>query len=490
MDVIIFGTGKVGREALPFLETDHHVLFYTDNEKTQWGNTIGLYEIKPPAEIQRHACAVVIASARYGMEIAGQLCRMGLEEERLYFCRRTRQGEGWGYEIYPCSPERIPASGKTLIRYDLLHMQEQAAEGKKVLVFCTFFSTYAKQLLENLSKRYADVEFSILTSAEEYKEKVKADRLKHIYCFQTMGDLKAILEQLPVYDAMQLLWIEREWAYFWQLIRNRTRRLNLNVGGSDFYRAGDGERAYKRALINSADCITAETEGTAAEFGAYYGKETADKMGLLPFGIEVLGQIDQSRAVPLQLLREKYHIPPGRMVVTCGHNANSEHQHEKMTKALGRLRDEVKQQIVCVFPMTYPKGQEAYIEQIESGLKEAGLTYVILRKFMDFQEMAEYALLSDIMLHVQRTDQLSSTMLEEMYAGSVVLAGKWLPYESLHKMGIFFLDVESVADITQTLETVVYHIEEYQNRCRGNREIIHSHSSWDVLASRWRALCD
>ena len=94
------------------------------------------------------------------------------------------------------------------------------------------------------------------------------------------------------------------------------------------------------------------------------------------------------------------------------------------------------------------------------------------------------------MLHVQKTDQLSSTMLEEMYAGSIVIAGKWLPYRSLHDMGMFFLDVDKIDDTVEALETVVPNLEAYRKKCEGNKEIIWRHSSWDELAVRWRALWD
>ena len=271
-------------------------------------------------------------------------------------------------------------------------------------------------------------------------------------------------------------------------MRKKAGRLNLNVGGSDFYRTGKGEKDFKRNLIACADVITAETEATVREFETYYKEEAGNKIGLLPFGIEVLELINSSNKIPRNVIKEKYHIPPGKIVVTCGHNANSEHQHRKIIEALCRMPVNVREQIACIFPMTYPQEREIYISEIENRLKETNLSYVILTEFMDFQGMAEYALISDIMIHVQRTDQLSSTMLEEMYAGSIVIAGTWLPYQSLHDMGIFFLDVDAISDITESVEEAVVNIQKYKKKCAGNKEIVWKHSSWDELASRWHAL--
>lgn len=487
-DIIIFGSGEVGKNAAQFLGQHYHILFFVDNDEGKWGTVLGKYQIKSPEEVREYNCDVIIASARYGIEIADQLSGMEINGERIYFFRSFGVDGAHECDIYPLNEDKVISTGLSLVQYDLFHQPEHNAGGKRVLVLCTFFSTYAKQLIENMSKLYREIEFSILTSTEEYAAKITSGQLKHIYYFQTMADLKTILEQLPVYDAMQLLWIEREWAYFYKLIRKKATRLNLNVGGSDFYRTGKGEKDYKRKLIACADTITAETEGTVQEFRDYYGAVVKDKMGLLPFGIEVLELIDKCGEQPTDAIKQKYHIPIGKIVVTCGHNANDAHQHKGIIEAVSRLPENLKEQTVFVFPMTYPQGRETYIKEIADLLQETGLRYVILTEFMDFQEMAEYARISDIMLHVQKTDQLSSTMLEEMYAGSIVIAGKWLPYQSLHRMGMFFLDVDRLSAIAEMLEAVIEKIGDYKEKCAGNRELVRRHSSWEELAPKWRVL--
>lgn len=488
MDIIVFGAGEEGRKAIPFFEKQYHILFFLDNDKEKQGTFIGNYMIKSPEKMKEHDSNIVIASTKYALEIEEHLQRIGVRRERIYFCRRFSINHMDEYKIYPVLAERIENTSLSLVQYDLYNVKEYETVCKKVMIFCIFYSTYTKQLIENMSKRYKDIEFSLLTKTEEYKEKVVSEKLKHIYCFQTVEDLKTILDQLPVYDVMQLLWIEPEWSYFYKLIRKKTNCLNLNVGGSDFYRAGKEGRDFKRNLIAYADNITAETEETILEFGEYYGEDVKNKTYLLPFGIEVLDWIDKIEQSPRDMIREKYHIPFGKFVVTCGHNAIKEHQHMEIIDALEVLPDKVKNQLVFVFPMTYPQKADTYIKSVRDRLNESGLDYVILTHFMDFGEMAEYALVSDIMIHVQTTDQLSSTMLEEMYAGSIILAGKWLPYQSLHKKGMFFVDVDEVCDITMILEDIAEKIEKYRMKCERNKVIVRKHSSWDELALKWYAL--
>lgn len=488
MNIIVYGIGGMGEKIIPFLEEEHHILFLTDSDEKKWGTVFGSYRVEPPGELKKHDCAIAVTSTKYGAEIAEQLQEMGIGKSRIYLCRRFQAEDTYSYEIYPLLAELLPDTEVPLIRYDLLHAEEEATGRKKVLVACSAFSVYTKQLIENMAVRYRDIEFGLLTNARESEEKIASEHLRHIYYFRRMADLKAILGQLPMYDAMQLLWIEQEWSYFWKVIREKTKRLNLNVGGSDFYRAAECQRNFNKNIIACADCITAETRGTVRDFEAYYGDVLKHPLGLLPFGIEVLELIQKCENTTQEEIKSRFRIPNGRIVVTCGHNANTAHQHMEIIEALQQLPEERKEQIVCVFPMTYPQGTESYVKAVREKLGQSGLTFVVLTEFMDFGGMAAYASISDIMIHVQTTDQLSSTMLEEMYAGSLVIAGSWLPYESLHEMGIYFLDVGEMAELADVLEDAIIHLDVYREKCAGNRDIVWRHSSWDALAPRWHAL--
>ena len=487
-DIVVFGTGEIGKEAFPFLKEKFHLLFWVDNNKDKWGAKLEGLEIESPDEILQHDCDVVIASTKYASEIAEQLKRMGVASERIYFCRRYQTNAAYAYEAYPLPEERVVETGIPLEQYDLYHQKECMTENKKILIFCSFFSVYTKQLIENMSRRYEDIEFSLLTNAKESRDKIFSDILKHIYYYETMADLKSILIQLPVYDVIQLQWMEREWTYYSSLIKTKSKRLNLNIGGSDFYRATEGERGYKYKLIDYADTIVAQTKETLQNFKAYYGEKVADKMVLLPYGIEVLDLINQCESKSKMKIKEEFHIPSEKIVVTCGHNAGQAHQHMKMIEALNRLPQSIKEQIICVFPMTYPEGNDEYVRGVRTKLSETDLDYIILTKFMSFRQMAEYALIDDVMIHVQTTDQLSSAMLEQMYAGSVVVAGKWLPYKSLHEQGIFFLDVDCIDEVAAAVSKVAANIGEYKGKCTGNKEIIWKNSSWEEVTFRWHAI--
>ena len=162
----------------------------------------------------------------------------------------------------------------------------------------------------------------------------------------------------------------------------------------------------------------------------------------------------------------------------------------KLIECLKGIKQEIKDRVVFVFPMTYPSNRVEYINQVRQKLEKFRLPYVIITDFMDFRLMAQYAQISDIMIHVQTTDQLSSTMLEEMYAGSIVITGDWLPYKILHDRNLFFLDANSIQDAVNKMEDVISNIKIYKQKCVANKEIIWKYHSWDSLVSKWYELME
>ncbi len=484
MDTVVFGASKLGVGTIGYLKDRYNILYCIDNDENKWGTEISGIKIMGPGVLENYKGEIIIASVYY-WEISKQLYNLGIPDEKIYIAKRKKKDNGiYKYEILPLDSRRLETIGGDLSGFDLYHEEEAASRNKKVLIFCSDYSSYTKQLVENMCSIYSNVEVSIITSDIRTRDNISSKALKHIYLYDTYIGLKAILEKLPVYDVMQLLWIEEPWAYFYSQIRKKCKRLNLNVGGSDFYRAKKSEREAKRRLIECADNVTAENQETVNAFLEYYGNGLVSKMKVLPFGVEVLDYIKRVTLDKMQI-RKKFGINNNKIIITCGHNSSIEHQHKKIIGELKKLSINIQQQVICVFPMTYPSVNKDYLKSVEKELESLEVESLVLKDFMDFEEMAEYALVSDIMVHVQTTDQLSSTMLEEMYAGSVVVAGSWLPYESLHKKGIFFLDISSIDNLSGILEEVITNIDRYKLKCKDNASLVYENSSWESVSGKW-----
>lgn len=95
----------------------------------------------------------------------------------------------------------------------------------------------------------------------------------------------------------------------------------------------------------------------------------------------------------------------------------------KMIDSFSRLPQDIIRKLFFVFPMTYSAVECGYIEKVRSAIQEVTNSFIILEDFMSTEEMAEVVQATDVMIHVQTTDQMSSTMLAHMYNGNVVIAG-------------------------------------------------------------------
>jgi hypothetical protein len=88
---------------------------------------------------------------------------------------------------------------------------------------------------------------------------------------------------------------------------------------------------------------------------------------------------------------------------------------------------------------------------------------------------------------MQVSDQLSATMLEFLYAGVVVLAGEWLPYDDLKDNGIFLIWY-SYHDLSDFLQDVAVNLKDYQEQCRVNRMLVDKNYSWSGVKDTWKHL--
>lgn len=482
--VVLYGLGNAGKSILPYLSDRYEILFWVDGKQSLWGTEYEGIPVRSPESLSEYDGKVIVTTTEtYFLEISDYLLKMGFDKSNIV--RGQHQVCDQLAEIVPYEVEMLNLQRVNLRNCDLLNKDEEETT-YKVMVFCSFYTPYISQLVRNCKKLMPDIHFGILSNSEEYLNEMK-DYAEHIYVYHSYSELYGILNELPVYDVFQIQWIDNIWVYFRSMIREKCKRLNLGVGGSDLYRARRAERIYKRHLIDMADIISAQTDATISAFAEVY-PSAAGRIRWVNYGIEVLEYMRRECLLKAQEKRRSLDIPDDMIVIMCGYNASEAHRHVSLIHALSGMDESVKERIMLLLPMTYPNEQKSYIEEVERHLGSCGIRYRILTEYMSFQSMAEIEMMSDIMITVQTTDQLSSTMLEIMYAGKVVIAGSWLPYEDLRQKGIFFVSVGEIADLTKTVTEVVTNYRSFQGKCSVNKKIVYDMSSWSTASMRWRGL--
>ncbi len=359
----------------------------------------------------------------------------------------------------------------------------------RVLLICSFYDNFVEQLYTYLMKYYSDIEFSILTSHKASKEYIElADDKVFFPVEDNYIGYRKLLAGLPQFDIVQMLWIEPLWGIFIGEIAKRTNSVYISVGGSDLYRDSKSRiiRFLQKKILSYADCVSSENTQTMEFFKKRYGK----KYSMIPhhiarFGVDVFDNIDSvGFRLNKEQIKEKWRIGSDKMVIMLGHNGRKQHNHLRMIEAIDRLDKDDKDKLAVIIPMTYGTPNEEYLMKVETAIKKVGVDYHVPTEYMNNDQMAELAIMTDIMVHVQDTDQLSSTMLSCMYAGSYVIAGSWLPYDSLKEAGIYFEYVNGFEELTLKIMNAI-HNKCYVTECMGNRDKVRILSSWKNCAKVW-----
>lgn len=361
----------------------------------------------------------------------------------------------------------------------------------RILILCSFYSTYVTQLCGYMKKFYPSLSYSLLTHESAVAEYQKtANDLKGVYSYKSTNTRLFYdqLDDLPLFDIIHSLWMEPVWGINAYKLRKKTKYWLNSVGGSDLYRFSNQilTRIMQKRIIKYSDWITSENVQTRNFFYKVYGNHYRNiEHSICRFGVDILDYIrryKQENEMPKEISAM---FPSDKIIIVCGTNATENHQHFSIIDAISCMSQEKRNKCFFVFPMTYPGGKDAYINEVSVRISQVTNSFFILREYMSVQEMAELAMATDVMIHVQTTDQLSSAMLSHMYNGNLIIAGEWLPYGTLEENNVFFLKVKNVPEITEILEDVVSKIDFYKNKCLDNTEIIYRLSSWEAASKEW-----
>ena len=307
----------------------------------------------------------------------------------------------------------------------------------------------------------------------------------------SLASIKAI-KKLPQFGVIQALWMELSWGTFAYYLKKKAKGLYVEVGGSDLYRESERPilRLAQKNLIRHADIISSENEQTKDFFYKVYGNWTKKiPHRIVRFGVDIIDDLAELKDVSdnncRNIIRSKWNIPDDKCIIMLGYNRNRAHQHIDLINALRRVDKKLIEKCFFIIPMTYGPDDSDYCESVEDAIKSLTSQYIILERFMNSREMAETVVLTDILIHVQTTDQLSSTMMAHLYNGNIVIAGKWLPYSGIKEADIQFWDVDNVADLKDVIPDIVLNIDHYKAICLDNDKKAYSFSSWECCAKDW-----
>jgi glycosyltransferase involved in cell wall biosynthesis len=294
---------------------------------------------------------------------------------------------------------------------------------------------------------------------------------------------RVLLRVSNKYDIIDIHYLSSHYDNLVLKLKERGKKVKITIWGSDFYRADSKRISELRDIFRVVDTIQFETEQVAGDFLEVFS-EFEGKIAIANFGIDQLGIIDHLLENEGKITnRNKFGIPRDSVVVTCGTNGSEAHQHLEIIRHIDRLPPKIKEKLFLLFPMNYG-GKQEYISEVESKLKSMGLPYLLLTAFLPKEEFSRYVVSGDIVISIQKSDSLSSTILEYLYANGILLAGEWLPYQVLSNRGIGFITV-SMETIGETIAYAVENIESLKKQFENNSNSVSEFSSWNKAIPRW-----
>ncbi|MBW9154965.1 glycosyltransferase [Clostridium tagluense] len=353
---------------------------------------------------------------------------------------------------------------------------------EKCLILCHFYSVFVKEFIENM-KKCSDIEFDVLTMDLSYKKDQESNLIKNIYTYSSINELIDKLNNVRKYDIIHIHYLDPMYSSVSENIKEKCNKLIVSIWGSDYYRMSSENRIIQKHVLDNADIITMANENTIKEFDEYYKFEYSSKLKVCRFGLTPLEYITKYGNEDITKLKIELDIPIDSLVVTCGYNASPAQNHLEILNSLIRVKDRLPNNLFLIFPMTY--GDDNYRKNIINEIGKTGFKYKVLDKFLSNEDVAKLRIVSDIMLQVQTTDQLSGSMQEYLYCNNIIITGEWLPYKILKEKGCFFLEVEKVDNIGNKLLSSINNFEAIFDKCKNNNHIIAEFSLWTNVIQNW-----
>lgn len=126
----------------------------------------------------------------------------------------------------------------------------------------------------------------------------------------------------------------------------------------------------------------------------------------------------------------------GQFIISCGYNRSKLQNHKLIIEALGKVKDELPENLLIVFPFTYNGPLEPYKSDLIRLLHQNGLNnYHFYVRFLENEVLKNLIYATDLFIHIQETDANSASLQEYLLAQKTVINGEWLIYNNLEVFG-------------------------------------------------------
>lgn len=216
------------------------------------------------------------------------------------------------------------------------------------------------------------------------------------------------------------------------LLRLLGRKYTVCLWGSDYLKVVGWRAQILSFIASGAEKITIASPLAAKRFCKRF-KIPTKNMLVMPFMIPNIDELYSVSKVCRSFSNK-------RIKVLCGTNGSENQQFDIILHALHMIEDKAYDKLEINFHLAYGVAENV-LRMIAEFQGATRYSVVIKRDFLAGRELIDYRMSMDVLIQIQKTDQLSAAMLEHLVQGKPVITGAWLEYSVLDELGV---EVEKV----------------------------------------------
>jgi hypothetical protein len=367
---------------------------------------------------------------------------------------------------------------------------------KSVLNFCNGVVSFNVERMKYTSNEYdhyvADKYCSKIYKNEgDFVGKINKNRFPHklnVFLLEVIGVWCVIRHifnfSFRQVEIIHISFVEPFYVFLLPFIKKN--KLVVTVFGSDFYRY-KFLNPIRTPIYKRADVITFSSRKAMNDFGEYYKSISKEKLILARFGSDNFHAAENFlEKMELGEAKKTMGFPLDKTIVFVGYNGVPIAQHLKIIGELSKLPQDIKDKLFVVIPVSSVIGDvKTYLNNVKASLRKSGIEGVLFEKWLTIEEMAYFRKSSEILINLPKSDQFSSSMIETLYCGNIVITGSWLPYEELYEGGVIMEEINEFSKLPKILEKVINEKDQYIDKFKGNIELVPPFISWEFKKNDW-----
>jgi hypothetical protein len=269
------------------------------------------------------------------------------------------------------------------------------------------------------------------------------------------------------------------------------KKIVCTFWGSDLLRTSDIFNFYfVKKVLNKATVITCQSEELKEIILSKFGRnlEAKIKIAIFPVDSKIYEEIDSQRhnIDLITSFKKKYGYSLHKKNVLIGHNGSPFNNHLKIIGALQEIKG--KENIQIIINLNYAlqsTEKEPYKKELIIALQKTGIEYTILENYFSKEELSISRLATDVFIHMPISDALSGTMLEMLYAESIVITGSWLPYKTFENAGIVYHKVNDFNQLGNQVDAIMTSFDKGKDATKLNKREIEKVFLSQTIVENW-----